>query len=206
VAIPPIVIWVPGTSNHAVNPAFAQALPDDITPVLVDYMATWQLTESVPDGVKNLQQALRAAQRRRKKGQRILLAGESQGAWVISQTLTDSRYVKIVDGAVLLGNPGTAPLHFGKEGSYREIDHRFDFATFKWTDSPLLPKAITDVMSGSIVSDVTMFASILIRHPLRAAVSGFLLLKELPLLDKIIPDPHDYSGDMATAVAWLLEE
>ena len=206
--INPIVIWVPGTSNHSINKSFADALPIDIEPVLVDYKASWNLTESVPDGVKRLKRMLALAQKKRKHGQRILLAGESQGAWVISETLTDPKYRSIVDGAVLLGNPGVAPIHFSGPDRvtfdrFVEINHKYDYATFRWLDSPLIPEAVSNFMAGDM-ENMPLFLSMLLKHPLQAAISGFMLLKHIPALRGIIPNPHDYDEDMRAAVEWLL--
>ena len=214
--VEPIILWVPGTSNHSINTAFQQALPLGMKAGLVDYEASWDLPRSVQDGVHQLEMALHHAYMKKKRGQKIVLAGESQGAWVIAQTLSNRNYNHLVDKVVLLGLPGIAPTKFrGTSGMYPtffggtsrflEISHRFDYATFRWSDSKKLQGAVARFMSGNL-RDLPLFLSLAIHHPIRSAISGFLLLKHIPMFGAVIPNPHNYDDDMQTAVDWLLHE
>lgn len=200
--VDPIILWVPGTSNHSINPAFANALPLSIDPILVKYEASWDLIESIPDGISSLRKIITSLHAKYPT-RPIRIAGESQGALVISSLLMDGRYSKLVDRAVLLGNPGVAPMHFGPNSKYLEIDHMFDPVTFRWTDSTGLIPVVDRFMNGDL-SSLKELAAIAVGNPAKTAIMGCFILRNIPIFRCLVPDTHNYSRDMPEAAEWLL--
>ena len=201
-----IILWVPGTNNHSRPQAFVRAAKQPVQ--LVDYEASWRFSSSLVDGYDRLVEALLAAQRKRKPGQRILLAGESQGALLISKVLMNPRYAAVVDKAVLLGHPGISPIHYKyPDAGVLEINHVLDPATFHWTDHPTaLIEAIDKISRLNLKSFSTLpiFARVFLDHPFESVWAGVLALGHLHPLSRLIPNPHDYSRNMAQAARWLV--
>jgi hypothetical protein len=110
---PLVVIWVPGTSDHAFSPEFEALLKrHGITNAgCMSYQASWRFRDSVPDGEATLRAALELVRSRRHPGQRVVLMGESQGAWIISSVLRDPSLAALVDRAGLVAHPALAPAH-----------------------------------------------------------------------------------------------
>lgn len=110
---PLVAIWVPGTNEHAiaddVAAAFTRARLTNVAHV--PYQATWRLSESVPDGEATLRAVLELARRRLRPGQKLVLLGQSQGAWVISSILRDPAHARLVHRAALVAHPALAPAH-----------------------------------------------------------------------------------------------
>lgn len=209
VSLKDIILWVPGTSSHHVNTMFAASLSafgDKAT--LVDYMASWDLEASIPDGVAKLTAALDVAARARKKGQRILVAGESQGALLISILLSKPRYRSIIDKAVLLGHPGISKDHFhDPNDKVLEINHKNDPATFDLSvSSSDVIDAVSKLIGKGDLSAIPFFLGLIFKMPMQAALASVVFLHKVPFLSWLAPDSHNYSGDMQAAVGWLLSK
>lgn len=108
-----IVIWLPGTSEHDIAPDVAESFTRKHlrNVAYVPYQATWRLAESVPDGEETLRDVLALVRARKRPGQRVVLLGQSQGAWVISSVLRDPALAAIVDKVGLVAHPALAPAH-----------------------------------------------------------------------------------------------
>jgi hypothetical protein len=202
-----VVIWVRGTNEREIKPAiraaFERELPDE--PVLeVDYQASWRFGDSVPDGEAVLRGVLEALGRRRPRP-KVLLAGESQGAWVISTVLADPRMSPLVTRAVLWGAPAAAPLDFadGHDRRIREYNNDGDIVTMDFgrdTNTGLVG-GIDRFARREYAGGLVQMLGHAITHP---AVIGALLAAQLwrvPVIGKRFPSPHGY--DFLAGVRFL---
>lgn len=194
------VIWVPGTSNHTVNPAFKKAIHRPVT--LVNYDASWRLPSSTSDGYQKLTVAILKAWRNH---HRIYLAGESQGALLISRAINDPNLSGIIDRALLFGNPGIAPKHSERDRNVKVINHPYDPATFDWGDEEHVMKAIDRLIYEHDLSQLGFFLFVILTHPVQTAIAGYMSLRHVSILAPFIPAVHDYSNDMEAGVQWLMK-
>lgn len=205
-----IFIWVPGTGGHEVHPEFEKAIKTivkaDHQIIVVDYPASWNFAESVPVGVENLRQTLEQVAKEVKAHQRIYLAGSSQGAWVISDTIHDNiAYNQLCHKAVLFGHPGTAEHHdhhFDADDTLWEIRDPKDAVTFGWNGhEQRVIDAIRDLHHLRLRALKTVGWAIF-NHPKTFWHLFFLVLYRLPIFGRN-ESPHDYSRQFPLAVYWL---
>ena len=209
---PTIVIWVPGTNDHDVPEHVRARLqaaggPDAYT---LDYISTWQLRTSVPDGEAALRELLRLVAERKRAGQRVVLLGESQGAWVISSVLRDPELAAVVDRAGLVAHPALAPAHVHESTSApgrldpsrtREFNRDGDVVTRELGRS-----------APRVLDIVDSFASLEVGRALRGALA--VLVTDPGVLQALVAsqvfrvegkeNPHSSGDFMADAVAWVL--
>lgn len=201
-----IVLWVPGTSNHAIPDTFSSLVNQQFSSVsihLVDYMASWSFSKSLPNGEYNLTAVLDYLSKHLRKGQRLMLAGESQGAWVISDVLSDSKYKSLVDKVVLLGHPGVSERHFTNDSKVLEINHPQDVTTIPVNVDK---KELAEHVERIVHCDVTALPYILkvgLLHPNMLVSLGIMGLSKVPIVGDSLPKLHDYNKDMLLAVLWL---
>ncbi|MCW2928532.1 MAG: hypothetical protein JWM86_2500 [Thermoleophilia bacterium] len=210
-----IVIWVPGTSGHGVEPKVLEAL-GGVTgaprAVAVEYQATWRLRESVPDGEAALRAVLELVAARRRRGQRVVLLGESQGAWVISSVLRDPKFARLVSRAALVAHPGMAPAHaHATAGGLDTLDAR-RVREFN-RDGDLVTRDLGP-NAAAAVEVVDAFARIEIGRALAGTIGlafrapsllGGLVSSQLFRM-KGTANPHAASDLLAEAVAWALRD
>ncbi len=208
----PIVLYVPGTSTHEVPQALRDQVALQLGPraqvVRLGYPATWELRESVATGVAALQTVLDELARRG-DDRRVMLVGESQGAWVIGEVMRQPGRAAHVDRAVLLGHPALARTHYvdgdlpwAAASKVVEIANDADTVP-REIDAD--PNAVLDAISrlgqgdlGGLLSAVRVVAS----DPGYGLDAGINALRG-SILDGRVDDPHDYSGRMREAVALL---
>lgn len=203
-----IVLWVPGTDNHAVNPSFEAAVKaawtkGGLSLTKVDYEASWNMRPSVATGIETLRLVL-AGIAAHGGSHRVMIAGESQGAWIIGEALADPMLRGVVNRAVLMGHPWLAAHHYdGQNGSnVIEVNHAGDEVASaingdaaKALDAMVAIHQINFGKIGTVVSALVhnpMHGVMLLQSLARWAVGGGLLA-----------DPHDYRPDMAAAVKYL---
>lgn len=204
-----IVIWVPGTSNHGPHKAFEAAVRDSYTGegsnlVALEYEATWHLRRSVPTGIATLRLVLEGI-RARGGDHRVLLSGESQGAWIIGEVMADPAVTKVIDRAVLLGHPWLATHQYdsGQDPRVRVINHAGDQVTL-----PVKGDATVglDAMLAIRTLDLSKLGS-LVKAIAHNPNHGVLMLKNLafaiPVLKDLLKNPHVYDGEMTRAVEFL---
>lgn len=212
-----VVLWVPGTDGSGVQHDFRQAVEDlygpgaDLSLAALHYGATWELRESLPTGLATLKLVLEGIRQRLERipaGQRprILLAGESQGAWIIGEAMADRRVGSVVSRAILAGHPWMAATRYedGHDPRVRVINHRGDQITMPVRgDVGAGLDAMAAVRMGRLGAELGTVARAILANP----VHGLLLLHtELRRLDWLRPflrDPHSYATDMPRMVRFL---
>lgn len=203
----PIVIYVRGTNERDLRPeiraAFERVLPG-ATVHQVEYEASWRFADSVPDGVAVLRGVLEAI-RRRRPGARVLVAGESQGAWVAATVLADPAMSRIVARAVLWGAPAAAPVDFadGHDPRVRELNNRGDIVTMDLgaRANGMLVAAIDRLARRDLAGGLLPILRYAVTHP---AVLGALIAAQLwrvPVIGSRFPSPHGY--DFVAGVQFL---
>jgi hypothetical protein len=204
-----IVIWAPGTSNHGPHPDFQAAVEDSYRGegsnlVALEYEATWKLRNSLPTGIATMQLVLEGI-RKRGGDHRVLLAGESQGAWIIGEVLAGNRFTDVVDRAVLLGHPWLAAHQYtkGEDARVRVINHAGDQVAAVVKGNPA--DAI-DAMIGIRTLDFSKLGSVvsaLAHNPMQGVVMLMNIVYALPGLKSIVRNPHVYGPEMTRAVEYL---
>ena len=205
-----IILWVPGTNDHQIPAKFLemvrQMFGDDAEVVLVDYMATEEYAISRPHGTMTLKATLDHIRRNNTGGSSIYLAGLSQGAMVISDVVSDEKYGRLINRAVLIGHPGVATYHFDNHPKVKEFNNSLDIVTFKWSeDGDSIIHKVTKFLQGDILAGVSLLGTI-VDHPLKSLWAGLLYLHRVPFLNfpKLLEsDPHDYTSSMDDAASWL---
>jgi len=204
-----IVIWAPGTSNHGTHPAFEAAIKDSYrdgaaSQVALEYEATWHLRRSLPTGIATMRLVLEGI-RARGGDHRVLLSGESQGAWIIGEVLADPAVSSVVDRAILVGHPWLAKHQYdqGQDSRVRVINHDGDQVAL-----PVRGDATVglDAMIAIRTLDLSRLGDVvkaLAANPDHAVKLLANIAYSLPGLKKLLTNPHVYDGDMARAVEYL---
>lgn len=204
----PIVLYVRGTSERDLRPEIREAF-DRVLPATavhqVEYQASWRFAESVPDGVAVLRGVLEEIARRRRPGVRVLLAGESQGAWVAATVLADPVLSRVVTRAVLWGAPAAAPLDFadGHDPRVRELNNTGDIVTMDLGSraNATLVAAIDRLARRDVIGGIVPILRYAVTHP---SVLGALIAAQLwrvPVIGSRFPSPHGY--DFVAGVQFL---
>lgn len=208
---PLIVLWIPGTSGHDVPRHVAELLRRARGPAAhaMPYQATWQLRDSVPDGEATLRATLELVALRKRPGQKVVLLGESQGAWIISSVLREPRFAKLINRASLVAHPGMSPAHVHEStstkirltGPIREFNSTTDVVTKEVGSS-----------AETALDVVDSFARLDIGRALRGAVR--IMLTNPALLQALVAsqlfrvkgekNPHESQDLMTDAIAWIL--
>ena len=207
-----IVVWVPGTSDHEVPTHVADRIRKAGGPAAYAmlYQATWRLRDSVPDGEATLRAFMELVAKRRRPGQRIVLIGESQGAWVISSIMRDPALAKHVFRASLVAHPSMAPAHVHESTStderltaakVREFNGETDVVTREVGESA---ETAIDVVDSFARLDVGRAlgraAKILVTNP--GLIQALVASQLFRLRGQ--SNPHSSSDLMTDAVTWVL--
>lgn len=208
-----LIIYVPGTDEHAVNGTFAGAVgaewsQRDVSMAALPYEASYRLRASVSTGIEALRLVLDAISRRGGT-HRVFLTGWSQGGWVIGETLTDPRLRRVVTRAAFGGHPGVANTHYedGRDPSVLEINHDGDGVAATPTggrDQAI--DAITLARSTGIrtFGDVgTVLGAALANLAPLAMIAMSLLRINFPVLQLVSTEPHLYEPEMARVATFL---
>ena len=204
-----IVIWAPGTSNRGPHPAFEAAVREAYRGegsnlVALEYEATWHLRRSLPTGIATMRLVLEGI-RARGGDHRVLLAGESQGAWIIGEVLADPAVSAIVDRAVLLGHPWLAAHQYdrGQDARVRVINHAGDQVALPVKGDPtdgldamIAVRTLDLSKAGSLVKAIAANPD----HGVKLLTN---LVYALPFAKALLQNPHVYDGEMTRAVEFL---
>jgi hypothetical protein len=157
----------------------------------------------VATGVAALRLVLEEIARRR-PGRTVHLAGESQGAWVITETIADPRMRRRVDRAVLLSNPWAARHHYvdGHDPRIMEMSRRVDIVARRVNgDINQVLDAAEAVLKFDLRGLPTL-VGVLARNPASAAMLAMTGLRLLTPGGRD-RDPHNYEDMMPAAVRFL---
>ncbi|MCW2920209.1 MAG: Cutinase [Thermoleophilia bacterium] len=204
-----IVIWAPGTSNHGPHPAFEAAIAEAYRGegsnlVALEYEATWHLRRSLPTGIATMRLVLEGINARG-GDHRVLLSGESQGAWIIGEVLADPAVSSIVDRAVLLGHPRLAKHQYnaGQDARVRVINHAGDQVALPirgsatdGLDAMLAIRTLDMSKAGALVRAITANPD----HGVKMLAN---IIFALPFVKSLLKNPHVYDGEMTRAVEYL---
>jgi hypothetical protein len=210
-----IVLWVPGTDGHEVDPYFLRSgeytsrAGDSISVSAVDYVSTWELRDSCPTGIVTLKLVLQGIKDRlgdKIGDHHILLGGLSQGAWVIGEALADKQYGDIVERAVLFGHPWLAAHQYnsGQDPRVRVVNHQDDQVTLPVAGSAADGlDAMAAVRMGRLKTSLPLLLRTIAKNPHH----GWLLAKgytyEWPIFKGIWKDAHNYNNDIVRGYVYL---
>jgi len=158
----------------------------------------------VPTGLATLKLVLEGI-RARGGEHRVLVAGESQGAWIAGEAAADADVGRVIDRAVLLGHPWLALHQYsrGEDPRVRVINHAGDQVAM-----PIKGDAATALDAMVAIHTLNLGG---LDEVLRALASnpahGVRLLGSvayaIPGLRALLRNPHDYGGEMSRAVEFL---
>ncbi len=206
-----VVIWVPGTMRNRIPGAFADGVSQafdgrSVSLVKLPTHPDYQITQGVADSAEAVRLLVRELDATRRPGQRILLAGESQGAWSIGVALADPAVRDAVDRVVLWGNPGLQPHQFdgAGDGKVLELTDDQDVVGRPVSGDPeLITDALIHVMEGDLWH-AWRLPAIAVANP----HSTSLLLRSAARLqtpDGFGRDPHNHREFMGAAARFLAD-
>jgi hypothetical protein len=206
-----IVIWVPGTMRNRIPGAFADGVQQafdgrSVSLVKLPTHPDYQITQGVADSAEAVRLLVRELDGTRRPGQRILLAGESQGAWSIGVALEDPTVREAVDRVALWGNPGLQPHQFdgAGDGTVLELTDDQDVVGRPVSGDPvLITDALIHVMEGDLWH-AWRLPAIAVANP----HSTSLLLRSAARLqtpDGFGRDPHNHREFMGAAARFLAD-
>ena len=202
-----IVIWLPGTNRSGIPQTFAgpaqAAWGAHLSLVELMYPASMDIRQGVATGVATLRLVLQGIAARGKRVT-VHLAGESQGAWTITETMSDPSMRAIVDRVALMSNPWGARHHFvdGHDPRIMEMSRRVDLVARRVRGN------IDDTLDAAeavLKFDLTGLPKLLIAAWHNPGTAAMLAVTGLRLL---LPggrdrDPHNYEDMMPAAVQFL---
>ncbi len=205
-----IVVWVPGTDSSIIHPQFAQSMRDaargrSLTLVRMHHQASWNMRPSVATGIATMRLVL-AGIAAHGGNHRVMLAGESQGAWIIGEALADPLLRAAVDRAVLLGHPWLAAHQYadGHDPDVRVINNPGDLVTIPVTGDP---GRGLDAMVAVYTLQWARFplvARAMLENPVHAVKLISNLRFAIPVLKHLWKNPHDYGDQMQDVAQFLL--
>lgn len=206
-----IVIWVPGTMRNRIPSSFTDGVKQAFEgrSVSLEKLPThpdYQVVQGVVDSAEAVRMLVRELDEHRRPGQRILLAGESQGAWAMAVAMEDPDVRDAVDRAVVWGNPGVSPHQFDGAGDGRVLELTDDLDVVGRHvngDPELVLGALTDFMDGDL-TQLWRLPGIAINN----AHSTSLLLRSglrIQTPDGYGRDPHNHREFMGAAARFLAD-
>ena len=212
-----LVLWVPATGSHAIpadwKAATQEQFGDRASLGLVDYPAATNFNDSVATGQETLRLVLAGIAER--GGQhRVSLAGHSQGAWVIGDTIADPTVGRMVDRAILYGHPAPARVDWSRSGDPRvkQVDHPDDPFTWDVTGGHQALEAIDEIHDGTAATGeqlsfgdtvkraLTVASTALVNPALAAYLIGHRVNKDAWEGSK---DPHHYTQAYGAGAGFL---
>jgi hypothetical protein len=204
-----IVIWVPGTSEYFIKPSFLKAAKRHLPGLgvtMIPYEGTWRLSSSVPDGTAVLAGVIRELRRRGDK-RPIVLAGESQGAWIISNVLADPTLAREVARAALWGHPAAAEHQkFGLPGQVREVNNPDDLITMPLDENASkVLESVEQLSRMRVLTGVAGLAQFALQRPEVVGRLATQWMWAVPVVGKSHEDPHNYTKDFWRGARFLAQ-
>lgn len=204
-----IVLWVPGTSQSSVQPSFAREVAaswpsSDVSLARVHYQASWNIRPSVATGIATMRLVL-AGIAAHTGNHRVMLAGESQGAWIIGEAIADPALRRVVDRAVLLGHPWLAAHQYvdGHDPGVQVLNNFGDLVTLPLNGDPTRGlDAMVAIHTGQL-SKLPLVVRSVVENPQQGWKLLGTLRFAIPGIRSLWKNPHDYSDRMREAVGFL---
>jgi hypothetical protein len=217
---PYLMLYVPGTANpdkgevQKVNPEFVAEMfrqfPDgDAELAMMRYAGTWDMRGSISTGVEVLRIVLRAIAARPGPKPKVLIGGESQGAWVISEATKDPVARGAMTRAAIFGHPSLAGTHFedGHDPDVLETNHHLDHVAMPLKGDRAKAMDAQIALETSLTLDkIPLLAQAFLADPLAGSLSIAAQIRDhLPLRLRPfwVQDHHDYRADMHRGVEFL---
>lgn len=205
-----LFIWVPGTSNKGVNSDFEEAVrasylgTGGVSLTALVYEASWNIRPSVATGIATLKLVL-AGIAAHGGNHRLMLAGESQGAWVIGEAMADPMLRKVVDRAVLLGHPWLAAHHYdaGQDSSVIEVNHHGDEVAMPVKGDAAVGLDAMVAIRTLQIGKLGTVAQALVSNPDHLIKLLGSIAYAVPGLKSLFKNPHDYSAEHTRVVEFL---
>lgn len=203
-----LVLWLPGTYMPGAPKAFRDALTERLGsnvslasfPTHNDYY----VQRGAVDSAAALDLVVGDLARTRRPGQRILLAGDSQGAWSIGEAMQHPQVAAAVDRAVLTGNPGVSAHQYddASDPKVRELFNEGDTVAADYRgDASLMVNAAERFLQGEPAQVLRMVPAV-VNNP-AAAVRAVSSAVSIRFFDGYEHDPHNYDPRAGEAVGWL---
>jgi hypothetical protein len=214
---PELVMWLPGTDNHGVQKDFRTAVQtawasdlDRVSLVALEYEATWQLRHSFPTGLATMKLVMhgirqRLAERGELGRKQLLLAGESQGGWIIGEVMADPQLRGLVTRAITAGHPWLAKHQYADahDAIVRTINHEGDQVAMPVSgDVGNAMDAMSAVKTGAILPNLGRIALAILQNPIHGVLILHNQLRETPIRP-LLSDPHNYISEYPRMVAYL---
>lgn len=204
-----IVLWIPGSGAVGVHPDFEDAVlrewPDGrVSLSALRYEASWHMRRSVATGIETLRLVL-AEIRRRGGDHHVMLAGESQGAWVISEALADPSLRSTVDRALLMGHPWLARHQYldGRDPNVRVLNNPGDMVTLPINGDPGKGLDALVAIYTLQLAKLPQIVSAVIQNPLHAVKLLSSIQFALPFVKGLRPNPHRYESNFPAGLKFL---
>lgn len=205
-----IVVWLPGTGRHGVPSPFGDAAKrvwgNTATVVALEYPAGNEVRKSTATGIQTLKLVLAGIAAHTGQHHKIHLAGESQGAWVITEAVKDPMMRSMVSRMALLGHPYVASTHYddGHDANVMVINRRVD----------IVARPVRGNINNAIESVESIFARKISLHGIKTLLgvakdnpqsAYYLAVTGMRLITPHGPDrdPHNYEDMMIAAVQFL---
>jgi hypothetical protein len=206
-----IVVWMPGTSDHVAKPDVAAALrktwtAGEASVVTLDYVSSWELKSSASTAMATVRLFLLGAARRKKPGQRLLLAAESQGSWAVGENLRDPMLRRVVSRAALFGHPQLAATHFedGHDPGVYEKNNPGDPVSVPLKGDPNdAMAAITALYTGQAGKHVGLLLKVIAQNPGVGLTILGNYMRELKILPPNPNDKHNYGQQFLDGMNFL---
>jgi hypothetical protein len=214
-----LILWIPGTDGHGVHQDVRHAVDylygeqgGDESLTYMPYEASWALRESLPTGLATMKLVLEGIRQRlatmpAASRPRVLLAGESQGAWIIGEALADPSVGGVVTRAALVGHPWLARTQYldGHDPRVRVINHRGDQIAMEIKgDAGIGMDAMTAVKTGKLKEHLGLVAKAILANPIHGALLAHTMARDaMPVLRPFLRDPHVYGSEWPRMVRFL---
>lgn len=205
-----IVLWVPGTDGTDFMEKFREGfekawMGQSMTAVSMNYHGTWKLDTSEPTGEATLRLVL-AGIAAHGGHHRLLLAGLSQGAWMIGDVLADPAMRRVVTRAAIFGHPQVSLHHYddGHDPAIREYDHPKDIIAMA-IHGPRVQAidAMQALYTGNIVPNLGVIVAAVAASPQVGLTAIANMLRDRHLLPKAKIDWHNYDDEYVQGAQWL---
>ncbi|MCW2923411.1 MAG: hypothetical protein JWM98_815 [Thermoleophilia bacterium] len=214
-----VVLWIPGTDGSGVHRDFARAAgyiygdSGDASVSHMPYEASWDLGRSLPTGLATMRLMLAGIRERFAQldaaglpRPRLLLAGLSQGAWIIGEAMANPEDADLVTRAITVGHPWLARHQYtdGHDPRVKVINHVSDQITMPVAGNARTGlDAMSAVKTGHLMQHLGLVAAAILANPLHGLLLLQTQLREVPALRPLLAEPHNYVAEMPRMVQYL---